>query len=151
MVQVLQHSKHEHMLITVLISHLKTLNSTKLFSIRRIQFSVNGKKQRETEGRIHRSFVTVGGRRICFIGTDHIYTESRNYPIQGAAADLQMIAIQRVYSALKATDQPAHLINFVHDELVLEVKDDVIDTVSKLVRREMTQAFLGIIQRLSSG
>lgn len=36
------------------------------------------------------------------------------------------------------------MINFVHDELVLEVREDVVDNVHALLKHEMTQAFLDL-------
>ena len=99
-------------------------------------------KRAETEGKIR----TVGGRVIYFKDPAICYTESRNYPIQAAAADLQMLAIQRVYAALLQKGLPAHLVNFVHDELVLEVREDVVPDVSELLTQEMTQAFLDLFK-----
>jgi DNA polymerase I-like protein with 3'-5' exonuclease and polymerase domains len=74
------------------------------------------------------------------------YTDSRNYPIQAAAADLQMLAIQRFYTRLIERNLPAFLINFVHDGLVLEVREDLIDEVSCLIVDEMTGAFLELFK-----
>ena len=68
-----------------------------------------------------------------------MYTESRNYPIQSAAADLQLSAIARC--ALAIQNLPAYMINFVHDELVLEVREDAIDQLSTILKEEMTAAF----------
>ncbi|MFN2270317.1 MAG: DNA polymerase, partial [Anaerolineae bacterium] len=75
-----------------------------------------------------------------FPDPDDCYTNSRNYPIQGSAADLQYLAIQRVQQAIQGTD--AHLVNFVHDELVLEVRADLVEQVRGLVQDAMTTAFL---------
>jgi hypothetical protein len=44
------------------------------------------------------------------------------------------------------TQAPAFLINFGHDELVLEVRDDLVDEVSSLLVDEMTGAFLELFQ-----
>ena len=43
-------------------------------------------------------------------------------------------------------DLPAYLINFIHDELVLEVREDVVEDVRELLVQvqEMTQAFLDL-------
>ncbi len=40
------------------------------------------------------------------------YTNSPNYPIQAAATDLQMLAIQKVHAALLNQGLSAHLVNF---------------------------------------
>ena len=40
----------------------------------------------------------------------------------------------------------AHLVNFIHDELVLEVREDLVEEVSALVRDKMPGAFLDLFQ-----
>ena len=87
---------------------------------------------------------TVGGRWLPFPDPNDCYTNSRNYPIQGSAADLQYLAIQRVHNAIQGMD--AHLINFVHDELVLEVRADQVEKVAALVQDQMTNAFLDLFK-----
>jgi DNA polymerase I-like protein with 3'-5' exonuclease and polymerase domains len=57
-----------------------------------------------------------------------------------------MQAIHRVHTALRHKDLPAHMINFIHDELVLEVREDVVDDVRELLRHEMTGAFLDLFK-----
>jgi DNA polymerase-1 len=99
-------------------------------------------REAQTKGNIK----TVGGRLVSFPNPANCYTDSRNYPIQAAAADLQMLAIQRIYTQLLECKLPAFLINFVHDELVLEVRDDLIDEVSCLTQDEMTGAFLELFK-----
>ena len=74
------------------------------------------------------------------------YTDSRNYPIQAAAADLQLLAIQRIYARLVERKLPACLVNFVHDELVLEVREDLVDEASSLLEDEMSRAFLKLFK-----
>ena len=85
---------------------------------------------------------TIGGRLVSFQNPAYCYTDSRNYPIQAAAADLQLLAIQRIYAQLLRRKTPAFLVNFVHDELVLEVRADLVDEVSSLLEDEMSRAFL---------
>jgi DNA polymerase I-like protein with 3'-5' exonuclease and polymerase domains len=88
--------------------------------------------------------LTVGNRWLPFRDPDDCYTASRNYLIQGSAADLQYLAIQRVHQAIQGMD--AHLVNFVHDELVLEVREDLVEKVSALVKDAMTNAFLDLFK-----
>lgn len=77
---------------------------------------------------------------------ENCYTDSRNYPIQAAAADLQLLAIQRTHTALTGAKLPAYLVNFVHDELVLEVRTDVLAEVAALVQEVMTGAYLDLFK-----
>ena len=99
---------------------------------------------------------TPAGRRVSFRDPQDCYTDSRNYPIQAAAADLQLAAIVRVHAAIQKQGLPAYLVNFVHDELVLEVATDAAEDVSSLLVHEMKQAFLDLFKAydpkpLSSG
>jgi hypothetical protein len=87
---------------------------------------------------------TVGSRLVSFQNPVRCYTDSRNYPIQAAAADLQLLAIKRIYSKIQGQQLPALLVNFVHDELVLEVREHLVDEVSSLPLDEMTGAFLDL-------
>jgi hypothetical protein len=58
----------------------------------------------------------------------------------------QALAIQRIYARLLERKIPAFLVNFIHDELVLEVCEDLVDEVSFLAVDEMTKAFLALFK-----
>lgn len=103
-----------------------------------------GEQQRDAQSRGW--IKTPGGRRVSFRDPADCYTDSRNYPIQAAAADLQLLAIQRTHAALVEAKAPAYLVNFVHDELVLEVREDVLSEVAALVQAAMTGAFLDLFK-----
>ena len=62
-----------------------------------------------------------------------------NTPIQGTAADLIKMAMLAVERKLTETKSGARLIMQVHDELVLEVPEAEVTTVSAMVAEEMTQ------------
>ena len=64
-----------------------------------------------------------------------------NHPIQGSAADIIKIAMIRLYDALQKRGLSSEMILQVHDELVLEVPDQEVDQVSKLVRQIMEGAY----------
>ncbi len=63
-----------------------------------------------------------------------------NAPIQGGAADIVKLAMQRVAWALKEQNLEANLLLQVHDELVLEVKDSDVDAVKTLLKQIMENA-----------
>lgn len=63
-----------------------------------------------------------------------------NAPIQGGAADIVKLAMQRVAWALKEQNLDARLLLQVHDELVLEVKDSDVDAVKTLLKQIMENA-----------
>ncbi len=63
-----------------------------------------------------------------------------NAPMQGTAADIIKRAMITVEAALTREHRDARLIMQVHDELVLEVRDDQIAEVTALLREQMAAA-----------
>ncbi len=63
-----------------------------------------------------------------------------NMPIQGTAADIQKIAMNRVAERLAAAGMRARLLLSVHDELLFEVPRDEVDDLAALVRETMEGA-----------
>ena len=65
---------------------------------------------------------------------------AQNTPIQGTAADLMKKAMIDVQDALDAIDTKAVMLLQVHDELLLEVPDDEVETIRELVVERMEGA-----------
>ncbi len=65
---------------------------------------------------------------------------ARNAPIQGTAADIIKIAMVKVYHRLQEEQLDAQLIMQIHDELIVEAKDDIADQVCTIVKEEMEHA-----------
>ena len=65
---------------------------------------------------------------------------ARNAPIQGTAADIIKIAMIRVYDRLKGEIPDASLILQVHDELIVECKEQDALKVRNILSEEMTAA-----------
>ena len=63
-----------------------------------------------------------------------------NSPIQGTAADIIKIAMNRVHDRLKEEGLESRLILQVHDELLVEAKLSEADRVEEILREEMQQA-----------
>ena len=63
-----------------------------------------------------------------------------NSPIQGTAADIIKIAMIRVYERLRAEHCESELVLQIHDELLIETKEDEVDIVKKILVEEMMQA-----------
>ena len=63
-----------------------------------------------------------------------------NAPIQGTAADIMKLAMLRVDEAIKRENLDAKIVMQVHDELVIEVRDDLIDKCREIIKREMENA-----------
>jgi DNA polymerase-1 len=62
-----------------------------------------------------------------------------NTPIQGSAADIIKLAMVNVHRELNERKLKSTLILQVHDELILNVYKDEIETVKDIVKREMEQ------------
>ena len=63
-----------------------------------------------------------------------------NAPIQGSSADIIKVAMVQLQAALQNQGLPAQLLLQVHDELVLEVQPDAMETTRELVRQTMENA-----------
>ena len=63
-----------------------------------------------------------------------------NAPMQGTAADIIKRAMIAVDGWLAREDAPARLIMQVHDELVLEVREDRIEEIAAGIRERMATA-----------
>ena len=65
---------------------------------------------------------------------------ARNMPIQGTAADIIKLAMVKVYNRLLAEGLDAKLIMQVHDELLVEAREDIAEEVCTIVKEEMENA-----------
>ncbi len=93
---------------------------------------------------------TLLGRRRYFPnlkqGTGHAMRqreerEAINAPIQGTAADIIKIAMQRLPKEIKQAGIGAKMLLQVHDELIFEVPQAELDETTQLVRRVMENAY----------
>lgn len=60
-----------------------------------------------------------------------------NAPIQGGAADIIKLAMNKIPAKLKATGLKTQMLLQVHDELVFEAPEQEVDTAAKLIKEEM--------------
>lgn len=63
-----------------------------------------------------------------------------NSPIQGTAADIIKYAMVNVYDALKSKGLKSKLILQIHDELLIETRDDEVEEVRQVLSHEMQNA-----------
>ncbi len=63
-----------------------------------------------------------------------------NSPIQGTAADIIKIAMLHVYDALKAAGLQSRLILQIHDELLIETRENEVEEVRRILSEEMKNA-----------
>ncbi|MCJ7734412.1 MAG: DNA polymerase I [Anaerolineales bacterium] len=67
--------------------------------------------------------------------------EAINAPIQGTAADIMKLAMIAVADQLKESDLLGRMLLQVHDELVLEVPENEVETTIKLVQSAMEDVY----------
>jgi DNA polymerase-1 len=65
-----------------------------------------------------------------------------NSPLQGTAADVMKIAMLNVARRLKEEKLDAKLVMQVHDEIIVEAREDCAEYVGELVKAEMENAVL---------
>jgi DNA polymerase-1 len=90
---------------------------------------------------------TISNRRLFLSGINstnrRLYSEAErvavNMPIQGSAADVIKIAMNRLHDQFKDRDDVKMIIQ-VHDELVFEVKKESQDEIVKIIKTEMEGA-----------
>ncbi len=69
-----------------------------------------------------------------------------NAPVQGTAADMMRIAMNRIYTRLmnEQKTRDVKMLLQVHDELVFEIKDELLDTEIPLLRHDMEAVLDGM-------
>lgn len=70
----------------------------------------------------------------------HIERQGKNTPIQGTSADMTKFALVGIYNALKEGRYDAFPIHTVHDEIVVEVREDQSEAIREIVEREMIKS-----------
>lgn len=65
---------------------------------------------------------------------------SVNFPIQATGADILKLALRKVYEVCKPYGKDIKLVNVVHDELDLEIKDELIPEVTPKIKAAMIEA-----------
>jgi DNA polymerase-1 len=73
-----------------------------------------------------------------------IERQGKNSPIQGANADMTKLALIYLRNTLKGWD--ARTVNTVHDEIVVEAREDQADEVKHLVEDAMVRAGQAILK-----
>ena len=81
---------------------------------------------------------TAAGRRRYVPPKEQRLNILVNTPVQGLGADILKVALWLTYDRLQGLD--AHLVNTVHDELVVEAREDLADQVKTIVTDAMVEA-----------
>jgi DNA polymerase-1 len=69
-----------------------------------------------------------------------------NYPVQGTAADGFKIALIQLDEELAGHD--ARIVHILHDEVIVEAREDIVDTVSATVKNCMERSFKGVLPNM---
>lgn len=63
-----------------------------------------------------------------------------NSPIQGSAADIIKVAMNKVDAELREREMKSKLVLQIHDELIVEAVPEELEQVEELLRRNMENA-----------
>jgi DNA polymerase I-like protein with 3'-5' exonuclease and polymerase domains len=97
--------------------------------------------QREEGNKTTAAISTKFGRRRMLVGFNDKYTTRINTQVQGTAGDIAKIAIFKLWKEIcSAPVGQARLIAMVHDEIVLEVKEDQVEHWGAVLKQCMESA-----------
>jgi DNA polymerase I len=97
--------------------------------------------QRETGEGTAKYVLTATGRRRFLVGFNDKFTTRINTRVQGTAGDITKLALANLWENIEdAPEGEAHLIAVVHDEIVMEVREDQTDKWAKLLETAMESA-----------
>lgn len=115
------------------------------------------KWQQEEGSRTTPAVFTALGRRRLLSGFNDKYTTRINTQVQGTAGDIAKLAIAKLWTELRKAPDEARLIAMVHDEIVLEVREDCVEHWSQVLKGSMEAAggeicpTVPIVAEVSSG
>jgi hypothetical protein len=81
-----------------------------------------------------------GRHRFFLPDAKNTMTESANHPIQALSASIIKLAGVLIHEYIREHDIPAHAVNFVHDEIVYEVREDYAEAFAPVVKAKMEEA-----------
>ena len=90
-------------------------------------------------------FTKSGRRRLCLTDRSGKFTTRINTEVQGTAGDITKGALVRVWKYLKTYPGEARLVGCVHDEILLEVKDEFVDQWKERLVKAMENAGKALI------
>ncbi len=98
---------------------------------------------RTLSGRVRKFGDTSGLDRT---GKGALRREAMNFPIQGASADIAKLALIYIRHELQSLD--ARLINSIHDEFVIECREDLAEEVAEKTRDVMVRAGAVLLKKV---
>lgn len=97
--------------------------------------------QQEEGTKTTKAVQTAIGRRRMLVGFNDKYTTRINTQVQGTAGDIAKIAIDKLWAQIvRAPLEEVKLIAMVHDEIVLEIKEEVAEHWATVLKQAMEDA-----------
>lgn len=91
---------------------------------------------------------TRSGRQRFLDGNNRRTTIAANTPVQGLGADILKLAMGNLYVAFKPYRGEARIVNCVHDEILVEVRQDLAEEIGPLLSGTMIKAGERYIKRV---
>jgi len=94
---------------------------------------------------------TALGRRRQYVNLDKkkVMRLAANHVVQGTAADMTKLAAVLIYNFIKENEIDATIVNFVHDEIEIEVADDDADALAHMVGVLMERAGAAFLTKVT--
>ncbi|MFN3471160.1 MAG: bifunctional 3'-5' exonuclease/DNA polymerase [Aquificaceae bacterium] len=78
----------------------------------------------------------------------HTFPDAVNYPIQGTGADLLKLSVLMFDAELRREGLEAKVVNLVHDEILVECKEEHAERIRELLKRAMLHAGKVILKQV---
>lgn len=78
----------------------------------------------------------------------HTFPDAVNYPIQGTGADLLKLSVLMFDAELRKEGLKAKVVNLVHDEILVECKEEYAEYIKELLKRAMLHAGRVILKQV---
>jgi hypothetical protein len=93
----------------------------------------------------------LGRRRYLekILGEDKVDNQIRNFPIQGTASDGFKTALCQLDRKFQELELDAHLVLTVHDEIVVEVREDVVEEAWEMIEDCLKNVFKEIVPEMA--
>jgi len=78
----------------------------------------------------------------------HTFPDAVNYPIQGTGADLLKLSVLMFDAELRREGLKAKVVNLVHDEILVECKEEYAEYIKELLKRAMLHAGRVILKQV---
>ena len=89
--------------------------------------------------------------RIRYFDVEKVYGEAANYPVQGTNGEAIKMAIVNFDSIIEKKNYDARIVMQVHDELLVEAREDIVDDVAKDLKETMADSLSYFLKTIKGG